>query len=216
MRKRYSKAIGVLAFIAVMGMLVGVGNANYTPIENFIDNYGLTAVSPDEVWTASDCCDTVSVTLLELSGMYIKVAGIDNNGQLSGLLQLSSESQTGEIQVSSLPATFLWAIEVSFENPSYTNMEEYYTSDPADNIDGLGTAWDQMLTYQGSDADGDFYMLFWEDTLPDDPNSWGGDRNFTDAVLQVRCAEPVPIPAGFILLGSGLIALAGIRKRHQR
>jgi hypothetical protein len=52
------------------------------------------------------------------------------------------------------------------------------------------------------------YVIAWEDL------SGGGDRDFNDLVVEVNVA-PVPIPAAILLLGSGLVGLAGIRKKFK-
>jgi hypothetical protein len=53
------------------------------------------------------------------------------------------------------------------------------------------------------------YVIAWEDL------NGGGDRDFNDLVVEVSVA-PVPIPAAILLLGSGLVGLAGIRKKFKR
>lgn len=93
---------------------------------------------------------------------------------------------------------FLWALD-----PSGAPM---WTSLPGQNSDLL----DHMVTWLVTGVDGNSrgrsYVIAWEDLRN------GGDRDFNDLVVEVNIA-PVPIPPAFLLLGSGLVAMIGIRRR---
>lgn len=61
------------------------------------------------------------------------------------------------------------------------------------------------------------YLLAWEDLLN------GGDKDFDDFVVAMNgyvpvgasAASPVPLPAGILLFGSGLLGLAGLGRRKM-
>jgi len=88
---------------------------------------------------------------------------------------------------------FLWAL-----NPSSGRQ---WTSLPSKNDDGL----DHMVTWEITDTP-NTWVIAWEDL------NGGGDRDFNDLVVEVSLA-PVPIPPAILLLGSGLVAMIGIRRR---
>ena len=92
---------------------------------------------------------------------------------------------------------FLWAL-----NPSGAPL---WTSLPSQNSDGL----DHMVTWEVLDRV-NTWVIAWED-LPG-PLTGISDRDFNDLVVEVTV---VPIPPAFLLLGSGLVGLLGLRKRFK-
>jgi hypothetical protein len=100
---------------------------------------------------------------------------------------------TVSVPLSSGNVGFLWALD-----PSGAPL---WTSLPSKNSDGL----DHMVTWSIVDTPST-WVIAWED-LPG-----GGDRDFNDLVVEVHLA-PVPIPSAILLLGSGLVAMIGIRRR---
>jgi hypothetical protein len=99
------------------------------------------------------------------------------------------------------PVNLIWALK-----PSGAQL---WTSLPdSRNIDHMVT-W---LITGGQANEAGNYVIAWED-LPGLPA--GSDRDFNDLVVEVTVAT-VPIPAAILLLGSGLVGLAGIRKKFKR
>lgn len=94
-----------------------------------------------------------------------------------------------------------------------------YASDEAKNLDGL----QHMIAYEGKGVDSvqilpysagiwgaNEYILAWEDLYN------GGDKDYNDFMVMVESVKPVPEPGTMMLLGSGLVGLAGWGRKKFR
>ena len=124
---------------------------------------------------------------------FISLFTVSGNG-------LNLNAPTATLGTANVP--FLWALDPS-GSPLWTSL-------PSQNSDGL----DHMTTWRIIDRP-NTWVIAWEDLVG------GGDRDFNDLVVEVGIlplddieAQHAPIPATVLLFGSGLVGLAGFRRKR--
>jgi hypothetical protein len=182
---------GIAGNGSILDQLYGLNNLQR------VDDFGV--VPNDQVWfnpgsvsataQAKYAAFTQDFGYIPEGGSFMSLFTVAGNG-----INLAGPSAT----LNSGNVNFLWALD-----PSASTM---WTSQPSQNDDGI----DHMVTWLITDGNSKGnYVIAWEDLRN------GGDRDFNDLVVEVN-VTPVPIPAAILLLGSGLIGLAGIRKKFKR
>ncbi len=193
---------------SILNALYGAGN--YTRIDD----------SLDQIWTANNGSVQVVAKFAgnnEILGYFSGVSGVTDGSTFHTLYNVagSGYAVSGSTSGLNLPA-FRWGLLTSAAQGT-----NYFSSKPSDNtLDAVGYN-DHMVTFLITGTGGGFtnnpigsYIIAFEDLINNPAKGLSSDRDFNDAVFEVKGGHlNVPEPSTYLLLGVMLLVAVARRQR---
>jgi len=189
-------------------------------IEEYVWNYVDITNSIDALGKITDVDVFVDITFTSIADLRIYVAHdwVDGGGVFhSQWVQLYQHDETTSF-LDDLPSiTFDDDALVSITDATRPGNDqaytEYSTYRPTENPDQFADS--NLLSYfEGAPATGDWYLAIWDYYAPDGEN--GSVNAFNVIITTDAETNPVPLPGALVCLGSGLSALAAVRRVRRK